>query len=225
MKSIIKSQDNAGKSQIKLYLPGVGTRNSVGKIVGGITGEGIIQNIAAAYTFLADNYCRGNEIILIGFSRGAFTARSVAGLIGEIGLLNRERMLEFAQIFKQFQDRLGPGGTAGTEREGELLKCTDKDAAISAGAVFDTVGEIAKCIPVISTTIHGNLETTAVVPGKKQVWHDVGLGKHVKRVFHALALDETRIAFAPTLWENPGPETVLKQCWFVGSHSDIGWWL
>lgn len=90
-----------GKRQIIYYHSGVGTGSSfIDTLTGGILGIGISENIREVYSFIAANYESGDEIILIGFSRGAFTARSVAGIIRDIGLLTREGMASFYPIFK-----------------------------------------------------------------------------------------------------------------------------
>ena len=94
-----------GKHQIIYYHSGVGTGSSViDTITGGILGTGISENIREVYSFITANYEPGDEIILIGFSRGAFTARSVAGMIRDIGLLNRDGMDSFYPIFKDQQN-------------------------------------------------------------------------------------------------------------------------
>ena len=75
---------------------------------GGYLGEGISENIREAYSFLATNYEDGDEIFLIGFSRGAFTARSIGGLISSIGLLQRSAMQDFYPIFKDWENQYNP---------------------------------------------------------------------------------------------------------------------
>jgi hypothetical protein len=90
-----------GRRQIIYYHSGVGTGSStLDAISGGLLGVGISENIREVYSFITANYEPGDEIILIGFSRGAFTARSVAGMIRDIGLLTRDGMTDFYPIFK-----------------------------------------------------------------------------------------------------------------------------
>lgn len=92
-------------SQIVYYQAGVGTGNSLWeKIVGGATGLGLSENCREAYSFLANNYSPGDHIILIGWSRGAFTVRSVAGLIGSIGLLTKKGLVHFYEVFKDYEN-------------------------------------------------------------------------------------------------------------------------
>jgi uncharacterized protein (DUF2235 family) len=97
----LKRIDHNGKPQIIYYHSGVGTGfSAVDMISGGLTGKGISENIREVYSFIAVNYTPGDEIVLIGFSRGAFTVRSVASMIRDIGLLTRAGMNNFYAIFK-----------------------------------------------------------------------------------------------------------------------------
>ncbi|KAL8948927.1 MAG: hypothetical protein Q9222_004931, partial [Ikaeria aurantiellina] len=238
--SLLSLGDSWGNPQIQLYLPGVGTRYDLDKLVGGIFGT--VQNIATAYNFIASNYEPGDRIILIGFSRGAYTARSVAGLIGEIGCLKRKARLNTVDIFQKFRERFNHEGKITAQLTAQWVQTrnalvdqdqTYKDVKIKAVAVFDTVGSLGvptsrhtdHAVANFDTHVNESHEALSVVMDKDQLWHDVGVGKHMENAFHALALDETRIAFAPTLWENAKPEeihTQLKQCWFIGSHSNVG---
>ena len=88
----IRPLDAAGTSQILFYHPGVGTGNALDRLLGGALGVGLSENIRTAYGFLTDNYQDRDEIFLFGFSRGAFTVRSLGGLIGLVGLLRKAEM-------------------------------------------------------------------------------------------------------------------------------------
>ncbi|KAH7312492.1 hypothetical protein B0I35DRAFT_437135 [Stachybotrys elegans] len=93
-----------GMSQVVYYHPGPGTEESwVAKKLGGLLGQGALGDIADTYRFICDNYCPGDEIVLIGFSRGAFIARSVAGMVCSIGLLNSHGLAHFGEIFRDYQ--------------------------------------------------------------------------------------------------------------------------
>ena len=95
--------------QIVYYQAGVGTSNSLWeKFVGGGTGLGLSEHCREAYSFLANNYSPGDEIFLVGFSRGAFTARSIAGLIGRIGLLTKKGLAFFYQVFQDYENSRNP---------------------------------------------------------------------------------------------------------------------
>jgi hypothetical protein len=93
-----------GKPQIVYYHPGPGTESSrVARFLGGAFGNGVEQNIIETYRFICDNYNPGDEVILVGFSRGAFTARSVADLICSIGYLNRAGLEKLPYIFRDYE--------------------------------------------------------------------------------------------------------------------------
>lgn len=79
------------------------------RIVGGGTGLGLSEHIREAYDFIVNNYVAGDEIFLLGFSRGAFTARSISGLIGTIGILTKAGLPDFYEIFKDFENSRNPG--------------------------------------------------------------------------------------------------------------------
>lgn len=91
--------------QIIYYQAGVGTGTTLSDtITGGVFGTGVAENIREAYSFICANWDDGDEIVLVGFSRGAFTARSVAGMIGALGLLNRKGMECFFPIFTDYEN-------------------------------------------------------------------------------------------------------------------------
>ncbi len=101
----IEPEDQHEVSQVVYYQAGVGASNSIWEtLVGGATGLGLAENIREAYSFIAHNYAPGDEIFLLGFSRGAFTARSIAGLIGTIGLLTKIGLVDFYAIFKDYEN-------------------------------------------------------------------------------------------------------------------------
>lgn len=100
----VRSIDRQGKQQIVYYRAGVGSNgNLIERIVGGALGVGLASNIREAYSFLANNHMPGDEIFLIGFSRGAFTARSVGGMISDLGLLNTEGRYYLMDVFEDWE--------------------------------------------------------------------------------------------------------------------------
>ena len=103
----LRSEAAGDIPQVAYYESGIGTENSVyDHVIGGATGLGMSETIRSGYNFLATNYEPGDEIFLIGFSRGAFTARSIAGLISSIGLLTRKGLVDFYPIFKDWENQL-----------------------------------------------------------------------------------------------------------------------
>ncbi|KAL8903817.1 MAG: hypothetical protein Q9207_003677 [Kuettlingeria erythrocarpa] len=220
-----------GHAQIIYYQAGVGTEeNFFDQIYGGGTGAGLSENIREAYAFLAANYLPGDEIFLIGFSRGAFTARSIAAMISSVGLLTVEGMVEFYAIFKDWEhqvdlkyeshwpDRPFPNKPRvtdpayGTELENRGL--TRLDIKIRAIGVWDTVGALG--IPDIGVLQRDHTEYSFI---------DTKVSPNVEHAFQALALDEYRKPFGPTLWQKQeGQQNPItpKQVWFPGVHSNVG---
>ena len=196
--------------QIVYYHPGVGTGgDAVEHVVGGAIGLGLSRNVRDAYSFLADNYCDGDEVLLFGFSRGAYTARSVAGLIGWAGLLQKAEMDDFALLWEGYRLKDKPGypdrRQAFPQRAAVVpIKCV---------GVWDTVGALG---------IPGHLGDLFT---QFYQFHDTKLGPHVENAFHALAIDEHREDFVPTLWQRlpdaPAGQK-LVQVWFAGAHSNVG---
>lgn len=108
-RAIRSKADGGSVSQIVYYQAGVGTGVSLwDRVAGGGAGLGLSENCREAYAFLANNYTEGDQIVLMGFSRGAFTARSIAGLIGCIGLLTKKGLASFYQVFSDYENSRNP---------------------------------------------------------------------------------------------------------------------
>jgi len=218
----LKSYTDDGISQVVYYQSGVGTGGTVNRLVGGGTGLGLSENVREAYGFLAHNYHPGDTIHLFGFSRGAYTARSICGLICRIGVLTKKGMSSFYQVYQDYQAkkyRNDPGAVAELQaREGGSL--VTPNVKVKTICCWDTVGSLgipSVGVPIIGDWITGNEQ-------EKYGFHDTDLSPRVENAFHALALDEQRGPFTPTLWkkteETKGSN--LKQCWFPGVHTNIG---
>jgi hypothetical protein len=205
----IDGRSNPAIPQIVYYHSGVGTSDALDRVAGGAIGLGLSRNVRDAYAFLAANYCEGDEIFLFGFSRGAYTARSVAGLIGWVGLIHKADMDDFALLWEGYRLRAHPGQP--DVRLSFPNRCAD--AQIKCVAVWDTVGALG---------IPGHLGDMFT---QFYQFQDTNLGPHVENAFHALALDEHREDFVPTLWSKSrnAPATQrLEQVWFPGAHSNVG---
>jgi hypothetical protein len=227
-------KDGSYIPQLIFYQNGVGTGSSslYVKYVGGATGDGLADNIREAYTFLCLNYVDGDEIILLGFSRGAFTARSISSLIRQVGLLTAQGMEYLIPIVDDWQYQLKDGWktkypakpwaghkppVTAPEYQRKLLELelTRPNIPIKAVAVWDTVGGLG--IPMI-----GLLPQP---PSTDFAFVDTKVERNIEHAFQALALDEHRRPYAPTIWEKPEGQKwpkILKQTWFPGVHSDIG---
>lgn len=198
--------------QIVYYDQGVGTGNVVDKFTGGALGKGLEANIHDAYRFLVANYEAGDEVYVFGFSRGAFTARSITGMIRKCGILKREHADRYRKTLDLYHsDFLADDPQIVKFRTEHSL--TGKDVIpIKFIGVWDTVGALG--IPV---------RGLAALQKDKYQFHDTELSGSVRHAYHALAIDERRGPFRPTLWDYmPKPDQKVEQVWFSGVHSDIG---
>jgi uncharacterized protein (DUF2235 family) len=229
-----------GTLQIVNYESGVGT-GLFDSITGGAFGMGISERVSEAYTYICANYHSGDEIILVGFSRGAFTARSVAGMVSNLGLLTLKGLDYYYPIFRDMQhwgdddykdpfpdmpfsdkptteepyrDKLEKMGlTRVRQHNGQLIK-------IKAICVWDTVGSLG--IPRMAWMDSVGFRTPFYEEFK---WHDTALSDRIEHAFQALALDETRPPFSPAVWERLDENrstTDLRQVWFPGNHGNVG---
>jgi uncharacterized protein (DUF2235 family) len=233
--------------QLKYYQAGVGTGIGLwDHIVGGGTGLGLSEHIREAYAFIANNYRERStdnpdpdEIFLLGFSRGAFTARSLAGFIGYVGLLTRKGMENFYEIFKDYENANVPGwkspfpnrpfkgkpsmgDPAGKKRYQEMLVekgMTRLNVPIKAVAVWDTVGSLG--IPTVSWIDKLHLPFPS---NKELLFYDTKLDNmNIENAFQALALDEMRWSFPPAVWEvPPGSKTVSPSSFLSSSRRRLG---
>jgi uncharacterized protein (DUF2235 family) len=208
----ISPADGNGVAQLAFYGRGVGT-GRLDHWTGGAFGIGLSDKILEAYAFLIANYEPEDELFIFGFSRGAYTARSLAGFIRNSGILQPRYAHQLHAAYDLYRDR--SDATRPRSKEATLFRRTYSfETDIKFIGVWDTVGGLG--IP--------DLPLPAAI---SDFWkfHDVTLSTHVQFAFHALALDERRRPFLPTLWDqaDDAPNTqVLQQVWFTGVHSDIG---
>lgn len=207
----------AGKEQRVYYHGGVGTHRWE-RLRGGAFGVGLSRNVLDAYRFLVETYEPDDDLFLFGFSRGAFTARSLAGLVRNSGILRRDHADRIPEAWALYRDRVEqPNGAAATL----FRRSYARESEIAFIGVWDTVGALG--IPAPGTV---PLQPAARRFNRRWGFHDTELSNWVRAAFHALALDEQRSAFRPTLWhQQPGSAEEgqeLKQVWFAGVHCDAG---
>jgi uncharacterized protein (DUF2235 family) len=196
------------EDQTFAYDPGVqgmGAR----KWVTVAAGVGINRSIEHGYAVLASRYEPGDRIMLFGYSRGAYAARSLAGFISNIGLLKRSHATHrrVVRAFRYYE------ADYPTEHSRQFsYKFCHERVPIEMVGVWDTVGALGLPYPIL----------TRLAPMATE-FHNHKLGQNIRHAFHALALDETRTAYDPIMW-TPGPRWngVLEQMWFAGAHADIG---
>lgn len=190
-------------------------------LLGGIFGEGISRNIREAYRWLCQNYRDGDELYLFGFSRGAFTVRSLVGFVRVAGLLPAADLQATDKAYEVY--RSAQGADAKLAQRFREVHSTRRiqDICIEFLGVWDTVGALG--VPL--TGLRSFL-------GSRWKFHDYDLSSYVTRAYQALAIDEHRTPFLAALWTIPtetDPDRrarrarqVVEQVWFAGGHSDIG---
>ncbi len=216
--------------QIAKYIHGVGdSTNPINKILGGAFGCGIIGRIVRGYTFISRNYHQGDAIYIVGFSRGAYTARALGGLIAKVGLLNPAT---YDPTDKVNAYRLGIAAWAkaktlcfqGTGRWTAIANAALQLAQNAFADQLPTNGLVAsvpmKAIGVWDTV--GSLGIPMYAADHRYYvfrFIDTALSEAVENGFHAMAIDERREDFPVTFWD---ARHGVEQVWFVGAHADIG---
>lgn len=190
------------------YEPGI-QWTDWGETLDVMEGRGINRQIKRAYGVLATRYQTGDRIVLSGYSRGAYAVRSLAGVIDLVGLVKTDCATERnIQLAYRHYRRGGRGLAAEAFRK----RMCHSVVVIEAVAVWDTVKALGVWLPIL-------WRSSAV----EHAFHNHALGASVRHGFHALALDETREAYAPVLWTSPlGWAGKMEQVWFPGTHGDIG---
>ncbi len=211
-----------GVAQQVHYIEGVGT-GPLDRLQGGLLGAGLDDDIREAYSFIeAHHHSDDDRIHLIGYSRGAFAARSLAGMIAKCGMI-AETDLPTEAVFARYRDTTAPGlremqagEIPARAAEDELVLARSRLVRIRFIGVFDTVGSLG---------IPGGIGR--VLNRRRYQFHNTCLSGLVDVACHAVAIDEHRKQFAPTLWTSvpipvPDHPTRVEQRWFVGDHRNVG---
>lgn len=204
-----------GVCQMVRYIEGIGTDPGDSEnqaFIEGAIGIGIDRRILEGYRFLIEHYRPGDEIYLFGFSRGAFQARSLSGLIARVGLLPPDAISQADAAWSCYQSHKSG---LNSEELTRLKVLGHPDVRITCLGVWDTVGNLG--IPFI-----GNHAWNA-----GSAFHDTELSGIVTVGLQALAIDEPRGPFSPSLWtRRRGASTAthqdIEQVWFAGSHANVG---
>lgn len=178
-------------------------------VVGGATGRGLHKNIMDDYRYIVQNYSPGDEIFLFGFSRGAYTVRSLCGLINNCGILKRPDAPHIQMAFEHYKKPSAAYAPKGQKSIDFRKKYSHPSRAVTFVGVWDTVGAMG--IPISFLGLFDD----------KDEFYDTKIGRNVGTARHALAIDEFRSDFEPTIWL-PKKGLDLKQVWFPGAHSNVG---
>ena len=207
-----------GTSQVVYYHSGVGTGGKMDSLTGGAFGQGIEDNIRDLYRFILYNYVDGDELYFFGFSRGAFTVRSLAGFMSRYGLVRKHDDYYVPEMYRCYAEGIEKGSDEwksvfvradGSERIQEVRSCP----IIHFLGVWDTVGALG------APGLLGKMFKR----DDHHRHHRTELNENIRTAVHALAIDEQRSLFAATLFEKPGQwQGELHQCWFAGVHSNVG---
>lgn len=223
----MKSLCAKSADQLVYYSAGVGTQSGE-HVSGGMFGIGINEEVTNAYEWLLEHYESNAQVFIFGFSRGAFTARSLAGFISKCGLLKPGSPVSMKQLYARYRKgtaqsvrALGKAVDTKLSQEDHWIKEYSRPIPIWFQGVWDTVGALGvplPCVPKVSRADFAFLETDLRI--------------NDTHAYHALAIDEHRQAFAPTLWTKSTPKQgqtfpfrsldQVEQRWFVGAHANVG---
>jgi uncharacterized protein (DUF2235 family) len=195
--------------QVVFYDDGVGVDGTeLEKLTGGAFGDGIFQKVKNGYSQIAQVYEAGDSLFLFGFSRGAYTARSIAGMIANCGLPTGgfdNNLVDTA--FNAYRNPSQRAALLATLGKYDLC-----DAKITMVGVWDTVGALG--IPALFGGVESDYQ-----------FLNTGLHPDVLNAYQALSVDERRGEFPATLWQPPNPPIAgqtIEQVYFSGVHCDIG---
>jgi uncharacterized protein (DUF2235 family) len=188
---------------------GIGTRGGLAdKWLGGALGWGIDQNIQDVYRFLCLNYVDGDQVYLLGFSRGAYTVRSLAGMIYCSGLLPHDKITVTKAAYDLYRGDATPSSDDAVAFRRDN---NSRQIDITLVGCWDTVGSLG--IP----------RRFGIFPNKKYEFHDVKLNRKIRHALHAIAIDERRRPFDVTHMEqSEAADSKIMEAWFPGTHGCVG---
>jgi uncharacterized protein (DUF2235 family) len=219
LRDLVQERDGGGIAQLVHYDPGVGTGDLVDKIFGGAFGIGLAHNVREAYEFASLNYEEGDEIFLFGFSRGAYTVRRAAGMIRKCWVLPKisdpaARDSIVRQGYDVYLIREGGADSYAATEFRSQYGC--RPANVRCLGVWDTVGAYGI----------GGVVGQLTSAFSKSRFHDRVVSAIVQNAFQAVAIDEGRRLFEPTLFEQGSAGKtggqLVEQSWFAGAHSNVG---
>ncbi|MEO1399077.1 MAG: DUF2235 domain-containing protein [Pseudomonadota bacterium] len=248
--SLVQETGATGTEQVGAYMPGVGTGRGnhgplwkrVDQFVGGAFGVGLKRNLRDTYRTLCQHYEPNDEVYIFGYSRGAYTARSLVGLIRTVGILPKDHKESRADeavryYLRRTMDQHPDNPASFAKRRGfspQFVMSSDEQAwrasegdpdlpifEVTYLGVWDTVGALG---------VPAHLGLAASILNRSRLFHDTALSETVKSGRHAVSIDENRLSFRPTLWSNladlnEGPQNKdsdYQEMWFPGDHGVLG---
>lgn len=243
--------DSAGVVQVPIYIQGVGTGEGVTKLsrkldalFGGAFGWGLLENIEEAYRHLVFLYEPGDELYIFGFSRGAYTARSLTGFIRSTGIVNRDALDRIPEALRRYRTLDDPERTHPNSEESHAFRAEVSPRVVTSSkeadwrrlkglppapllrvaflGVWDSVGALG---------VPAHIPLLGELAKRRYRFHDANLSSLVKSARHAVALDERRRSFDPTRWTNvaelnaeaPDPTSEpYQELFFAGDHGSVG---
>ncbi|MEK7778484.1 MAG: DUF2235 domain-containing protein [Pseudomonadota bacterium] len=213
----LKPTDNHKNVQLAHYVPGIGTRK-LERILGGAFGYGISNAIKEAYLFIATNYEPDDEIYLLGFSRGAYSARSLAGMIHNVGILQRRflYLLDDAYDYYKSRDKAWHPDAENSINFRKQFTWGDDYKKIHFIGVWDTVAALGSPYGLLFSKLVDHLFN--------RHFHDTKLSPSVLNAYQAVAIDEKRWPYRPVLWDHQYEKTSsrIEELWFPGDHVCVG---
>lgn len=227
------------ESQLAFYDDGVGTEGFKPlRLLGGAFGYGLSRNVRELYAHLVRSYNPGDEIYLFGFSRGAFTVRTLAALILEFGILDRHQFESDGEMqgciestykayrrkYKTWTSFIWRAFFSGWDKlfnkyadvEAIRKKTLEEGRAhIDFIGVWDTVSAVGIPYKVLADLIDRVIYKFKF-PGNN-------LHPNVGRACHAVSIDDKRKTFHPEMWNERGDDADrIEQVWFAGVHANVG---
>jgi uncharacterized protein (DUF2235 family) len=213
------------------YFDGVGIHSD--RLWGGLFGIGLDRILLDAYKALCADYDPGDELFLFGFSRGAYTARSLVGMMRKCGVLKKEHLAKADEALSIYRCR----ETDGPDSETAIAFRHDYAAACYAAPGSPH----AACAPQLTVHYMGIWETIGALGVPERIpfarffnrryhFHDCDISSMVERAQHALAIDEVRHALTHTPWTEESVRRIndahgerrIEQVWFPGDHGSVG---
>jgi len=207
MKEAIASSGEDDPEQACMYDRGVGT-HWYDWLTGAAFGRGLSENIQEGYRWLARKYQADDEIYVFGFSRGAYTARSLVGLVRKCGILRSADAALIEEAYALYRDK----DVAPEDEKAVAFRASHSHGVrVKFIGVWDTVGALG--VPVSHVPFSSDFYR----------WHDTDLSKIVDYAYHAIAVDENRKDYDVAVWTQIKPENIeVEQKWFVGAHANVG---